>query len=643
MRRVSIAQINNAISLEREYPQQALQCYQDLEKQNRAFQPKILIASIVYPLIGATITYFLTKFTGSRQTFLIFLILCFSFGPAFKLLADFAIESGIQKPPDAVGKFFNFFVLPAITILGDVLQFVLLGLLAGISAIIILLPVSAVRYFVNGAPFLWPQDLPFMLINGTTGFFILFWAGIAFSNLSFKELFTEPFFETLSLIPIGMAYKASDILQLFGALLLGLVVSGTGPLGLVYDSLWQILLIIGLTGLLLGFGISHPDDPKMTPLINLGLSRTYLILGNPLRARYLAMQVYYEVNTFKHENLEWIARLQLGLLSPKRRQATIKDLAEISLSPEDRLSTSRYDWAWQEAMLTLKSLDAGAGKKKRSTTLLTFSLAITLLLAFALGGLGLASLTESILGKMPEESDGSNELALLGVEKNSDWQPYIEDINSVEMALVPAGCFQMGGEEFANESPEHEVCFEEPFWIDIYEVSNGQYADFGGYIRRASSWADPDHPRENINWEDADFFCQKRGARLPTEAEWEYAARGPDGLEYPWGNKFSIVNVFFFAKSTKPVGSKPGNASWVGAYDLSGNVWEWVNDWHRNYSPVDQVNPQGPENGMYRVLRGGSWHDNNVISLRAVTRDSWKSPYESYSDIGFRCALSYNP
>jgi formylglycine-generating enzyme required for sulfatase activity len=245
-------------------------------------------------------------------------------------------------------------------------------------------------------------------------------------------------------------------------------------------------------------------------------------------------------------------------------------------------------------------------------------------------------------------------LAEAGVTANAAWTPYTEEINGVEMALVPAGCFMMGSEEYSDEQPIHEVCFEEPFWIDVYEVTNEAF----GSVGCAEYSSAPDQPRNCVNWTDALAHCEARGARLPTEAEWEYAARGPDGFVYPWGNTFDCARGNFDDETqyddyvieggegcdgyvaTAPVGSFPGGASWVGAYDLSGNVWEWVNDWYGGYPSGQQVNPQGPGSGESRVVRGGSWLVILTDILRAASRD-WGYPSVEFNYFGFRCALSY--
>jgi formylglycine-generating enzyme required for sulfatase activity len=263
-----------------------------------------------------------------------------------------------------------------------------------------------------------------------------------------------------------------------------------------------------------------------------------------------------------------------------------------------------------------------------------------------------------------ETSEGSDPLveieiptlAFEGVTRNDDWEPIVQNINGGQMALVPAGCFMMGSEDGNDdEQPIHEVCFEEPFWIDVYEVSNARFGSVG--CEEQSS--EDEQPRNCVSWYEAADHCEARGARLPTEAEWEYAARGPDALIYPWGNEFDCSLGNFDDETqrnsyvveggegcdgfvvTAPVGSFPGGASWVGAYDMSGNAWEWVSDWYDPgyYANSPTLNPQGPDTGEHRVQRGGSWDDHGTNSLRAANRQ-WNRPVSAYPYHGFRCVLS---
>jgi formylglycine-generating enzyme required for sulfatase activity len=225
------------------------------------------------------------------------------------------------------------------------------------------------------------------------------------------------------------------------------------------------------------------------------------------------------------------------------------------------------------------------------------------------------------------------------------------------------------------------------FWLDQTEATNAQFAAFvadtghvtaaerrgGGEAHTAggwnfvdgASWQHPQGPASDltgmdehavvmVTWEDADAFCRWRGGRLPTEAEWEFAARGPANATYPWGDTFETGLLNYcdsncpnsWADSrvddgyefTAPVGSYSGGASWVGALDMLGNVYEWVNDWYdRDYysrSPGD--NPQGPDVGAQRAQRGASWRDYDDAIYN--TQRFGDPPGTADANTGFRCA-----
>jgi formylglycine-generating enzyme required for sulfatase activity len=238
----------------------------------------------------------------------------------------------------------------------------------------------------------------------------------------------------------------------------------------------------------------------------------------------------------------------------------------------------------------------------------------------------------------------------------------VAEINSRDgapMVLVPAGGFTMGSNGGDHdEKPPHEVELE-AFYIDKYEVTTSRYAKFLQATGREKPkhWTNTvpvshgDRPVVGITWDDAKAYCEKYGKRLPTEAEWEKAARGTDGREYPWGNSVPDSNRANFARFTnswetdlyskrlKPVGNYEEGKSPYGAYDMAGNVWEWVADWYaKNYywnSPKE--NPKGPSNEKSRVVRGGSWSYYEPLALRAASRGDWV-PSNTSESIGFRCA-----
>jgi formylglycine-generating enzyme required for sulfatase activity len=285
---------------------------------------------------------------------------------------------------------------------------------------------------------------------------------------------------------------------------------------------------------------------------------------------------------------------------------------------------------------------------------------------------------------------------------NDDWTPVERDFDGVPMVLVPAGCFMMGSteeqveaayqtalevdssfqrERFERELPQHQQCINAPFWIDKTEVTNRQYQTFidaGGYSNRGY-WTDdgwtwriendiaqplywidnqynaPDQPVVGVNWYEAVAFAAWRGGRLPSEMEWEYTARGPSNVVYPWGNAFDGMrlnycdsNCEFNLRDTVEddgfgevafVGRYPAGASWVGALDMSGNVREWTNTIYANYPYEQSDESEGFTGTDSRSARGGSWDDDEV-RVRAASRGRF-IPYDRLNAQGFRVVLLF--
>lgn len=250
--------------------------------------------------------------------------------------------------------------------------------------------------------------------------------------------------------------------------------------------------------------------------------------------------------------------------------------------------------------------------------------------------------------------------------------PAEEMVSPDQMMLVfiPAGEFKMGSsraddpQAFDEELPQHIVYLGD-FWIDKTEVTNAQYAmcvASGNCTPPANNYSSTresyynnsqyaDYPVVFVSWSQAAAYCSWAGRRLPTEAEWEKAARGSDGRVYPWGNTFdgtlanscdANCNLPWKGQyddgyvETAPVGAYPNGASVYGILDMAGNVYEWVADWYDPYNPDRQENPTGPNSGLDKIMRGGSWGDDP-----AHVRTTIRSPInpDNWLDfIGFRCA-----
>ncbi|MCC7118746.1 MAG: SUMF1/EgtB/PvdO family nonheme iron enzyme [Anaerolineales bacterium] len=223
------------------------------------------------------------------------------------------------------------------------------------------------------------------------------------------------------------------------------------------------------------------------------------------------------------------------------------------------------------------------------------------------------------------------------------------------MMFVPESEFIMGSDLGADfEGPEH-IVYLDAFWIDRTEVTNAMFADCvdkkvckdPGTSNRSSEY--DDHPVSTVAWDDAFRYCVWVGARLPTEAEWEKAARGPDGRLYPWGNELDEKRYYLETEGqtsiplNKPVGTYLEGASPYGVLDMAGGVFEWVNDFYSPsyYQKSPESNPSGPPDGNKHVIRGGDYVD---YDLRTFTRYSGGSSFfRTLKNLGFRCARDANP
>ncbi|UCE17591.1 MAG: formylglycine-generating enzyme family protein [Gemmatimonadota bacterium] len=291
------------------------------------------------------------------------------------------------------------------------------------------------------------------------------------------------------------------------------------------------------------------------------------------------------------------------------------------------------------------------------------------------------------------------------------YDTHIRPTDDMTLVYVPAGEFKMGSgglrwirwsgslgdgdlalHVFRNERPRHTV-YLDGYWIDRTEVTVAMFRRFTeatGYMTTAerdgwgkpwragpkeSEWprvegadwmhphgpgpvAEDDHPVVQVSWDDAAAYCTWAGGRLPTEAEWEKAARCTDGRMYPWGNSFDGSRLNFCDSRcpverwrdpdyddgyafTSPVGSYPDGASPYGVLDMVGNVWEWVVDWYdeKYYEISPYKNPAGPNSGTFRSMRGGAWYDGEGKAWTTCTVRHQNPPWDRYEDVGFRCVV----
>lgn len=219
------------------------------------------------------------------------------------------------------------------------------------------------------------------------------------------------------------------------------------------------------------------------------------------------------------------------------------------------------------------------------------------------------------------------------------------------MVLIPAGEFTMGSDQ-GVERPPHQV-FVEAFEIDIFEVTNEEFerfvtatgyeteADKGGESQTWRSYAEgkPKHPVVKVSWNDAEAYCQWADKRLPTEAEWEKAARGTEGYIYPWGNEWDSTKANAKEgghRGTTIVGSFPEGASPYGVMDMAGNVAEWTTSWFDAYPGYPGGDNEAQYFGEeYRVIRGGGWF--SAAEQVRTTERSCSSEDLRNDDVGFRC------
>jgi serine/threonine-protein kinase len=343
-------------------------------------------------------------------------------------------------------------------------------------------------------------------------------------------------------------------------------------------------------------------------------------------------------------------------LEEREEVAVVDDITKISEPPVkpvmERLGDSELETSDDLITLPVREKD----RKKVSRFAIVLGAVVIIILAVV--GIGfrffeddiwalLARSTPTVtVGSTQAEMPSETPIPTLGVGS-----VLVREMDNMEMVYVPAGEFEMGGEDGrSDENPVHTV-YLDAFWIDKHEVTNAQYALCVGArkcVTPRGGFPDTgfnDHPVVQVDWYDAEDYCEWVGGRLPTEAEWEKAARGgQEDQRFPWGNEYPNCTILaengaqysLCNGETVRVGSFTPNG--YGTYEMAGNVSEWVADWYDEnyYSTSPAENPPGPSDGSGRVIRGGSWK-NLSYDLRVYARDN-KSLNAAEKNLGFRCA-----
>lgn len=225
------------------------------------------------------------------------------------------------------------------------------------------------------------------------------------------------------------------------------------------------------------------------------------------------------------------------------------------------------------------------------------------------------------------------------------------EIGIPEVVHCAEGEFMMGGVKFASEKPLHRVKISAPYWIGKYAVTQEEFLSVMG-SNPAACFDDLRNPVEQVTWEEAVEFCARLNNKcasylpegyhfdLPTEAQWEYACRAGTTTEFWWGDDPLVEKMNYSAsKLGHPIKVGSYDANPWGIFDMNGNVWEWCKDWYGMYSGGYEVDPVGPESGLLRVVRGGSFF-NRADDCRSAHRHEWIGPRYRHADYGFRIVIS---
>jgi len=393
-----------------------------------------------------------------------------------------------------------------------------------------------------------------------------------------------------------------------------------------------------------------------------------------LRRRYLNIPLEAVTHPVSTEVLKVVQEEQVA--ADKALEQKKEDIEELIKPAEEKLVGPKQA---QITKTTPPPFGSGSRDDGKTPNLHTYGIGAGILLIAMLGIFGINSLIRSFGKETPIPTLTSQLISISTMTSVPSTQPLLAPANTetlipptsiptlgigstlvaaqdgMTLLYVPAGEFIMGSDnsQAPDEIPAHGV-YLDAFWIDQTEVTNAMYSKCVNAGKcNPPSPSDTDHfnnidyanhPVAYVSWDDASAYCSWAVRRLPTEAEWEKAARGTDARVYPWGNdapNSALLNYNREIDETTEVRSYPDGISPYSAYDMAGNVWEWVNDWYDVY-PGGTPSASSDFGQNYRVHRCGSWLDVHDLG-RSSERDMGASDYRLLDNLGFRCALDVSP
>jgi hypothetical protein len=296
-----------ASAIEAAAPDNAMQLYDEIDKQNTNFIPAVLIAGLLGPAIAAGLAYLITRDISSFQTAITLNILILGYAPIFMLYKKVIIKQGTSEPPPIVNILYYVY-MPILVVIHSAFQIAVIVAISLVTWFVLLLPVSIVLFFIKGPPFPMPWTLPLLLNQIILTTCIVFWLLYVLAELNPEMLLREPLADQLEQIPAGLRLRLKDILQFFAGLFLAGLLVGAGPLELLYTNLWEAVFMSAITGLMLAYSINTlPKDPILDHFIQLGRARTLIRLGRLAEARWRLERIIFAPKALRPVQLGVVA------------------------------------------------------------------------------------------------------------------------------------------------------------------------------------------------------------------------------------------------------------------------------------------------------------------------------------------------